>query len=581
MADFAVSRQPVLAQRYIRSGLTAWALILASLHATAQTPTPPSTHKAWWDGAVIYEIYPRSFQDSNADGVGDLKGITQRLDYIKQLGVDAIWLTPIYPSPQVDFGYDISDYTAIDPLYGTMNDFEHLMAEAKKRHIRVIMDLVLNHTSDQHPWFVESASSRSNPKREWYIWRDGLAKAEGSMVAPNNWVNRIEQSAWRFFPETGQFNYHYYAPEQPDLNWRNPEVQAAMFRVVRFWLDKGVDGFRLDAINTLFEREDLRDEAPVPGTNEYGEPSLSMIYQRNLPEVHDVMRNLRQLTDSYPGDRLLIGEVYTKTTAEFAAWYGSKGEELQLPMDTNIGFLNKLDAAEFRKLLTEAESIPRRTPLFVFDNHDRPRSWDRYGDGVHNLEIAKVLATILLASRSSALIYQGEELGMDTATPSRKENVRDPRGIAGWPKEKGRDGERTPMQWNTGSNAGFSAAAKTWLPVEDNARLFNVQAEVAQPGSLLRWYESLLRLRKENAQLLSGEISFLDHDAQGALVWIRKRLREDSCEAGVLVANNLTAEPIVLDLKADLHREQVAATSVTRVLCSFSCEKVMHIERIV
>ena len=526
----------------------------------------------WWDGAVIYEIYPRSFQDSNGDGVGDLNGITQRLDYLQRLGVDAIWLTPVYPSPQVDFGYDISDYTAIDPLYGTMADFDRLVSEAKKRHLHVIMDLVLNHTSDKHPWFLESARSRTNPKRDWYIWRDGKARPDGTNAPPNNWVNRIEQSAWRYFPNTGQYDYHYYAPEQPDLNWRNPDVQTAMFDVVRFWLNKGVDGFRLDAINTLFEREDLRDEPAIPGTNEYGEPSLSMVYQRNLPKVHRVMRDLRSLTDSYPGKRVLIGEVYTQSTEEFARWYGTRGDELQLPMDTNVGFLNKLDAAGFRKLLTEAEDIPHHTPLFVFDNHDRPRSWERYGDGVHNPEIAKIVATILLASRSSALLYQGEELGMRTVTPATKEDVRDPRGIAGWPREKGRDGERTPMQWDASRNAGFSTSGTPWLPVQKDAAAVNVQAESDQSDSLLNWYKSLLQLRRNRPEFAQGGMTLLNRDSQGALVWIRQSLRAGLNAKGVVVANNLTASPVTLRLAQDLRHNHVTGTVLRPLLCSFKCQ---------
>jgi alpha-glucosidase len=455
----------------VAAGLVA--AVLARGAACGQTT--PGVAEPWWKDAVIYEIYPRSFQDSNGDGVGDLNGITSRLDYLQGLGVNAIWLTPIYPSPQVDFGYDISDYTAIDPVYGTLADFDRLVAEAKRRGMRVIMDLVLNHTSDRHPWFVESASSRTNPKRDWYIWRDGKPGVDGKLSPPNNWVNRIEQSSWQLDAKTGQFYYHYYAVEQPDLNWRNPAVEKAMFDAARFWWRRGVAGFRLDAINTLFEDPGLRDAPPVPGTNEYGEPGLSMIYQRNLPETHGVLRDLRRVSDEYP-ERVLIGEIYTQSTAELAAWYGAAHDELQLPMDTNVGFLNKLDAGLFRRRLQEAEALGAgNEPLLVFDNHDRPRSWDRYGDGVHDQAIAKMLAAVLLASRSTSLIYQGEELGMETVTPTRREDVRDPRGLAGWPKEKGRDGERTPMQWDAGKNAGFSVAEKTWLPVEGDSAVKNVR----------------------------------------------------------------------------------------------------------
>lgn len=510
------------------------------------------TEQPWWKGAVIYEIYPRSFQDSNGDGVGDIKGITSRLDYLQSLGVDAIWLTPIFPSPQKDFGYDISDFTSIDPQYGTMEDFDELVTEASRRNIRVIMDLVLNHTSDKHPWFVESASSKDNPKRNWYVWRDG----KDEKTPPNNWLNRINQSAWQLDEKTKQFYYHYFAVEQPDLNWRNPEVQKAMFDVARFWLSRGVAGFRLDAVNTMFEDAQFRDEPALPGTNEYGEPAQSQQYQRNQPEVHDVLKSLRKVTDSARGSRVLIGEIYTGSTAEMAQWFGAKHDEIQLPMDTSLGFLNKLDAAAFRKKLSEAQQLKQDTPLFVFDNHDRPRSWDRYGDGQHNAEIAKVLATILLASRSSALIYQGEEIGMKTTTPTRKEDVRDPRGIAGWPKEKGRDGERTPMQWNSGDNAGFTKG-KPWLPIPADYTSYNVELEQKAQGSVLNWFHDLVALRRANPSLHEGEQVMLDQDAKNALVWVRRTEKTTKEKPPVVVACNLTAQPVTLQL-----RKQVNALGV-------------------
>ncbi|CAN5678412.1 alpha-amylase family glycosyl hydrolase [soil metagenome] len=542
------------------------ALALSAACQTLPKVAPAANQNPWWKYGVIYEMYPRSFQDSNGDGVGDLQGIVQRLDYLKGLGVDAIWLTPIYPSPQADFGYDISDYTAIDPMYGTMADFDRLVAEAKKRNMRVLMDLVLNHTSDRHPWFVESASSAASPKRDWYIWRDGRTKPDGTVGPPNNWVNRIEQSAWLFDPKTRQYVYHYYAPEQPDLNWRNPAVKTAMFDVARFWLDRGVDGFRLDAINTLFEEESLRDAPAVPGTNEYGEPSLSMVYQRNMPGVHEVLHDLRALSDTYPGSRVLVGEIYTKSTAELAAWYGAKQDELQLPMDTNVGFANQLDAATFRKLLEEAEtsfSNPA-TPLFVFDNHDRPRSWDRYGDGRHNVEIAKMLAAILLATRSSSLIYQGQELGMETITPTRKEDVRDPRGIAGWPAEKGRDGERTPMQWDATHNAGFTASPTPWLPVEASSTTKNIATESKDPQSLLNWYRALVRLKRDNPTLHSGRTVYLNHDAEHVLAWVRQQ----QGSAPVVVLCNMSASPVTLSLTQELSAIGIQASTLKTLLSS-------------
>ncbi|MBS1814458.1 MAG: DUF3459 domain-containing protein [Acidobacteria bacterium] len=532
--------------------LASCVLVATSFSAGAQMLARPGwkgnglSEQPWWKNAVIYEIYPRSFQDSDGDGVGDIKGITSRLDYLQSLGVDAIWLTPIFPSPQKDFGYDIADFTSIDPQFGTMEDFDELVSQASRRNIRVIMDLVLNHTSDKHPWFVESASSKDNPKRNWYVWRDG--KDGSTTVPPNNWLNRIQQSAWQFDPKTKQFYYHYFAVEQPDLNWRNPDVEKAMFDVARFWLNRGVAGFRLDAVNTMFEDAQFRDAPPLPGTNEYGEPARSQEYQRNQPEVHDVMKALRKVTDSANGQRVLIGEVYTGSTAEMATWFGAKHDEIQLPMDTSLGFLNKRNAAAFRKKMTEAQQLKLDTPLFVFDNHDRPRSWDRYGDGEHNAEIAKVIATILLASRSSALIYQGQEIGMKTTPPTRKEDVRDPRGLAGWPKEKGRDGERTPMQWNPGENAGFTTG-KPWLPIPADYTQHNVELEQKAKGSVLNWFHDLIALRRANPSLHEGEQVMLDQDAQNALVWVRRSAKATKEKPPVVVACNFSAQPVTLQLK--------------------------------
>ena len=476
-----------------KSWVTLAVLVLSVANVWAQTSAPAEKSAAagnsdpWWKHALIYEIYPRSFQDSNGDGVGDLNGITQRLDYLKGLGVDAIWLSPIYPSPQVDFGYDVSNYEAIDPQYGTMADFDHLVAEAKKRNIRVIMDMVVNHTSDKHPWFIESESGKTNPKRDWYIWRDGKGPGE----PPNNWQSVFGHSAWKYDPKTSQWYYHKFYAEQPDLNWRNPAVERAVFGAFRFWMNKGVAGFRLDAVPTLFEDPQLSDEKVLPGTNSYGDPNLDDSLTNNLPEVHQVMRDLRKVTNSYPGNRVLIGETYLPDIAELRKWYGANHDELQLPMDMQVGFLNKLDAAAFRSRIDQAEhDLDDDQPLFVFDNHDNPRSWNRYGDGKHNLDIARVIATLLLGTRATAMMYYGEELGMTTTTPARVEDVKDPIGKIGWPKEKGRDGERTPMQWDGSPNAGFTTASATpWLPVPPSYKTVNVALESREDDSLWSWYQ--------------------------------------------------------------------------------------------
>jgi alpha-glucosidase len=525
----------------VKRSIAALAILIACVAASPQTTSDP-----WWKHALVYEIYPRSFQDSNGDGVGDLNGITSRLDYLKDLGVDAIWLSPIYPSPQVDFGYDISDYEQVDPQYGTLADFDRLEAESQKRGIRIIMDMVMNHTSDKHPWFIESASSKTNPKRDWYVWRDGTAPGPGH--PPNNWQSIFGHSAWQYDAKTGQYYYHKFYAQQPDLNWRNPDVQKAMFDSVRFWLDRGVAGFRLDAIPTLFEDPQLRDEEVLQGTNAFGDPNLKDLRTNNLPEVHDVLRDLRKLTDSYAGDRVLIGETYLNNIHELEEMYGLKQDELQLPMDMQVGFINKLNVGLFRSRIQDAESeLPAGDqPLFVFDNHDNPRSIDRYGDGKHNLAIARIIATMLFTTRATAMMYYGEELGMVTSTPQRVEDVKDPIGVTGWPKEKGRDGERTPMQWDAGKNAGFSTAAMTWLPVAKNYKTVNVKVEEGEKASLLNWYKFLIAERRKNPALRDGSLTMLNTDNKNVLTYVRKGT------PNVVVALNFSAQPqtLTVDWKA-------------------------------
>ena len=532
------------------TGMTMAALLGLSLMAASHTATAADTATAkavnkasaaesdstWWKHAVIYEIYPRSFQDSNGDGLGDLNGITSRLDYLKALGVDAIWLTPIYPSPQVDFGYDISNYVAIDPAYGTMADFNRLVAEAKKRDIRVIMDMVMNHTSDKHPWFIQSESSKTNPKRDWYVWANG----KGPGQPPNNWQSAFGHSAWQYSPKTDQWYYHKFYIQQPDLNWRNPKVEQAMWGVVRFWLNKGVAGFRLDAVPTLFEDPSLKDEKILPGTNKYGDPNIDGSLTENLPEVHKVMRDLRAVTNSFPGNRVLIGETYLPNIQELQKWYGENHDELQLPMDMQVGFINKLDVNEFRRRIGEVEhDIDNNQPLLVFDNHDNPRMDMRYGDGRHNIAIERMLATILFATRSTALMYYGDEIGMKTTPPARVEDVKDPVGKIGWPLEKGRDGERTPMQWDGSPEAGFTTSDKPWLPVPDSYKTVNVAEEVRQDDSMLNWYKQLIQLRRDNPALHSGKLTMLNTEDTKVLSW----MRQAPGAPAVVVACNFTAEP--------------------------------------
>jgi alpha-glucosidase len=494
----------------------------------------PSRQDPWWKHAVFYEIYPRSFADSNGDGMGDLNGITSRLDYLKSLGVDALWLTPIYPSPQVDFGYDISDYRNIAPEYGTLADFDRLVAEAKKRNIRIIMDLVMNHTSDKHPWFEESRSSKTNPKRNWYIWRDGKPAGQ----PPNNWLSVFGHSAWKFDPKTKQYYYHFFYPEQPDLNWRNPDVKNAMYDVARFWLDRGVAGFRLDAVMALFEDPALRDNPILPGKNQFGDPNMFNKYNDRLPEVHDVLRGLRKVLDSYPGNRVLIGETSANAPSQLATMYGKNLDEIQLPMNFFFAYVNKLSAPEFRKQIAIWDrNKAGGWPVYLFSNHDQPRHYVRYGDALPESsknEIAKLMATMLLTLRGTPILYYGEEIGMENNDPKRKEDVKDPIGRIGWPKEKGRDGERTPMQWSAAANAGFSEA-KPWLPVAPDFKTTNVSVEETEPGSVLSFYKELIALRRKDQAIRFGSYKPLNESDKNVLSYLRQSGAES-----VLIALNMS-----------------------------------------
>jgi alpha-glucosidase len=508
--------------------------------ATAQSSKTDVEGRPWWQHAVFYEIYPRSFADSNNDGVGDLNGIASKLDYLKDLGVDAIWISPCFPSPQVDFGYDVSDYENIDPMYGTLADFDNLAKEAKKRGIHIILDFVVNHTSDQHPWFLDSKSSRTSAHRDWYIWRDG----KGPGQAPNNWTSDFGGSAWKFDPTTNQYYYHYFYAEQPDLNWRNPAVKDAMFDVTRWWYKRGVSGFRLDAVDTLFEDPNLRDNPVKPGKNAYGDPIEEKEFNAKLPEVHEALRGLRKVADEY--NAVLIGETWTADIAELDQYYGKGNDELQLPMDFLFTTVNKLSPAEFRKQIAAVNSASG-WPTFVISNHDIVRSYDRYGDGEHNDEIAKLMAGLYLTLRGSPIIYYGEEIGMKTTPPTRKEDAKDPIGRRGWPKEKGRDGERTPMQWGDGANAGFSEA-KPWLPVPATAKTHNVADESKDPNSILVFYRRVLKLRHTNQALSEGDYVPINENNQNVLSYLR--VYHDQA---VLVALNMsgTTQKITFATKAN------------------------------
>ncbi len=526
-----------MARKLVVAVLLAFSLCAASPWAGAQQQKVDAEGHAWWQHAVFYEIYPRSFADSNNDGIGDLNGIASKLDYLKDLGVDAIWITPCFPSPQVDFGYDVSDYEAIDRMYGTMKDFDHLASEAKKRNIRIILDFVVNHTSDQHIWFQDSKSSKTSEHRDWFIWRDG----KGPGQPPNNWLSTFGLSAWKLDPKTNQYYYHYFYPEQPDLNWRNPAVEKAMLDSTRFWYGRGVAGFRLDAVDTLFEDLKLTDNPVLAGTDKFGRPNMDEKYNKKLPEVHDVMRKLRSAADEYGS--VLIGETWTSNVSELKDYYGAKNDELQLPMDLMMTEFKGLSADRYRKHIAAVDAAGG-WPTYVITNHDIVRSYTRYADGAHNDDIAKMMAALYLTLRGTAIMYYGEEIGMENNDPKSKDEVQDPIGKLGWPLEKGRDGERTPMQWNDSQNAGFSKA-KPWLPVPASAKSHNVASEMKVENSVLSFYRQLLALRHKEPALLEGNFQLLNESDPNVLTYVRRYKDE-----AILVMLNMsgTEQQVRLDI---------------------------------
>ena len=501
-----------------------------SFFAYAESAPVDSEGHPWWQHAVFYEIYPRSFADSNNDGVGDLNGISSKLSYLRDLGVDAIWISPCYPSPQVDFGYDVADYENIDPMYGTLADFDRMVAEGKKQNVRIILDFVPNHTSDQHAWFLDSKSSRTSAHRDWYVWRDG--KAPGK--PPSNWVSLFGGSAWALDPTTNQYYYHFFYKQQPDLNWRNPAVEKAMLDTTRWWYERGVSGFRLDAVNALFEDPELRDNPVLPGVNAQGDPNMENKYNDNFPEVHQELQKLRKVADEYKA--VLIGETWTSNIAELDRYYGQGTGELQLPMDFMFTTVNKLSPPEFRRQIAAVDGA-HGWPVFLISNHDIVRSYNRYGDGKNNDAIAKLMAAFYLTLRGTPIMYYGEEIGMENNDPTRREDVKDPIGRTGWPKEKGRDGERTPMQWSSAANAGFSDVAP-WLPVPPSYKTHNVASESQDPNSVLNLYKKVLALRHTNEALLEGKYTALNEDDPNVMSYLRSYKGK-----AVLVALNMSGSP--------------------------------------
>jgi alpha-glucosidase len=446
-------------------------------------------HHHWWQYGVIYQVYPRSFQDTTGDGIGDLEGIRRRLDYLEWLGVEAAWISPFFPSPMVDFGYDVADYTDVDLRFGTLADFDHLLADAHRRGIKIILDLVPNHTSDQHPWFVESRRSRSSARRDWYLWRD--PGPDGG--PPNNWRSEFGGSGWELDETTGQYYYHAFAKEQPDLNWRNPEVREAMYDVMRFWLDRGVDGFRVDVMWHMVKDERFRDNPPNPDYDpETMSPYREVIpaYSADQPEVHEVVAEMREVIDEYD-ERVMIGEIYLPVE-RLVAYYG-EGRGAQLPFNFHL-ITTPWDARQIEAVIDSYEgALPSEAwPNWVLGNHDQPRVVSRIGEAQ-----ARVAAMLLLTLRGTPTIYYGEELGMrDVDIPS--ERAVDVREINTPGLGLGRDPQRTPMQWDATERGGFSDGVP-WLPLAADAGANSVAVERDDPASMLSLYRALLDLRNEPA----------------------------------------------------------------------------------
>lgn len=483
--------------------------------------------RRWWQGGVVYQVYPRSFLDTDGDGVGDLEGVIERLDHLEWLGVDAVWLNPIHPSPNADWGYDVSDYLGVHPELGDLGTVDRLVAEAGRRRIRVLLDLVPNHTSDRHPWFLDARSSRRARHRPWYVWAD--PGPDGS--APNNWLSTFGGPAWTLHERTGQFYLHNFLPQQPDLNWWEEEVREEFDRILRWWLDRGVAGFRIDVAHGIVKDRELRDNPPPSDEDPpwFAPHGQRPVYNMNRPEVHDLLRRWRRIADAYDPPRVLIGETWVPDARALAPFYGEGDDELH--MGFSFGFaLGDLGAERLRALVEASEeSLPAGAwPAWAGSNHDIGRFATRWCRGDEAL--ARCALLMLLTLRGTPFLYYGDEIGM-TEVDVPGERLRDPVGIRGWPDRPGRDRARTPMQWTGEGNGGFTApGVEPWLPVGD-ARARNVADQRLDPGSMLHLCRDLIRLRRETDDLRLGPYASLDAPS-GVWAWRRGR--------GHVVAVNLS-----------------------------------------
>ncbi len=514
----------------------------------------------WWQSGVIYQIYPRSFQDSNGDGIGDLRGILSRLAYLRWLGVDAIWISPFYPSPMADFGYDVRDYTDVDPIFGDLATFDELVQQAHQHGMHVIIDFVINHTSDRHPWFLDARASRQAPRRQWYIWAD--ARPDGS--APNNWVSLFGGSAWEWDGETGQYYLHSFDPKQPDLNWRNPEVQTAMFDVLRFWLDHGVDGFRIDAAHMIMKDPQLRDNPPnLAGVEVMPKPmggdyeTQLHLYDKDHPDGHAIYAAIRRLLDSYGTEqpRIALGEIHILDWQAWASYYGADLDEIHMPFNLSLLSL-PWQAHTIRQAIAalEAVLVPGAWPNNVLGNHDEPRIVSRVGPAQ-----ARIAMMLLLTLRGTPTLYYGDEIGMhDGLIPP--ERVVDPIEKNKPGLGLGRDPERTPMQWDASPHAGFcSPATEPWLPLPDDYPSSNVEVERADPRSLLNLTQRLLALRSSTPALTSGSYQPVEGLPADCFAYLRQ-----SGEQRYLIALNFADREQVLSREEKGQGRIVLSTGLDR-----------------
>jgi alpha-glucosidase len=504
---------------------------------------PEST---WWKRGIVYQVYPRSFQDTNGDGIGDLSGIRRRLDHLVGLGIDALWISPIYTSPMADFGYDVADYCGIDPIFGSMEDFDRLIEDVHARGLKLILDFVPNHSSDRHAWFQESRSSRDNPKRDWYIWRD--PKPDGG--PPNNWISNFGGSAWEWDEATGQYYYHAFLKEQPDLNWRNPEVRAAMYDTLRLWLDKGVDGFRVDVIWHLIKDKDFQDNPPNPGyqPNQAEINRFLQVHSADQPEVHDVIAEMRATLEEYR-DRVLIGEIYLPLE-RLVAYYGTDLAGAHLPFNFQL-LHTAWNARDISNLINEYEAaLPAGGwPNWVLGNHDQPRIAARVGDAQ-----ARVAAMLLLTLRGTPTLYYGDELGIGKVEIP-LESVQDP-----WEKNEpglglGRDPARTPMAWEASANGGFTNG-KPWLPLDPKFTSRNVATLSEDPTSILTLYRRLIELRQRTLALSVGSYIPVVTEDDDVLVYERRRGDEN-----LLIVLNMYQEPKSVSLTSGNGRAKVVLST--------------------